>query len=172
MFLIKCPYCKELIKSGAIKCKHCHSTIGKNGKIVSPADDENLKYLQNSFSKIDNEFDAIERNMKMRTGFLFNKYQYTSDDLCCAIGRIKTFAEKMGEDLEEWEAVNKLTEQVQSFFNKKVRELYQRLEYLQIEIIQREPTWWEKVKEIIKWLAEIIISFFTSKVMMSAKAMA
>lgn len=36
---MKCPYCKESIKSGSIKCKHCH---------VDLSTDEAIKMIKES----------------------------------------------------------------------------------------------------------------------------
>ena len=34
---MECPYCKEDILDGAIKCKHCDSTLNSQGGMVIPA---------------------------------------------------------------------------------------------------------------------------------------
>ena len=30
--MIRCPYCREPINAGAVKCKHCHSELSSPGK--------------------------------------------------------------------------------------------------------------------------------------------
>lgn len=31
-----CPYCKEPIARGALRCKHCHAELGKKREVSSP----------------------------------------------------------------------------------------------------------------------------------------
>ena len=167
-FIKRCPYCKERVRKGAVRCKHCHSSIGANVKAGSQTDD-GLRYLQNGFGKINAECDAIEGRIKLRTGFIFVKHRYSSDDLIEAAGRIESFVEKMRDDLEEWQAVNKLTDQFKSLFTKKAEEVYQRMEYLHSEIERREPTWWEKVRSAFKRIIDTLFSFFSFKLIAGRK---
>jgi len=168
-FFKRCPYCKEKIRKGAVRCKHCHSGIGGNGKNASQTNDDGIQYLQNGFRKINAECDAIKGKIKLRTGFIFVKHQYSSGDLIEATGRIESFVEKMRDDLEEWQAVNKLTDQVKNIFNKKAEEVYHRMEYLHSEIEQREPTWWEKVRGTFKRIIEKLFTFFSFKLIAGKK---
>jgi hypothetical protein len=160
---MKCPYCKEWIRKGAVLCKHCHSAIDGNGNAVSSGNEEGIKYLQNGFNKIYAECDTIENRIKERTGFVFIKHQYSSDELIEATIRIDSFIEKMKSDIEEWEAANKLAQQVRQVFNKKAGEAYQRLESLHRMIESREPTWWEVVCDVFQRILEKLFSFFSVK---------
>ena len=168
-FIKRCPYCKERIKRGAILCKHCRSSLGGNGNASARANDGGLRYLQNGFRKINDECDDIEGRIQLRTGFIFVKHQYSSDDLLEATGRIESFIEKMRDDLEEWETANKMTDQIKSLFNRKAEEVYQRLEHLHSEIERREPTWWEKVRSAFKRIIEKLFSFFSFKLVAGKK---
>ena len=167
-FTIRCPYCREKIRKDAVRCRHCHSSIGANGK-ASSQDDEGIRYLQIGFGKINTECDAIEEKMRIRTGIIFVRHQYSSDDLIEATGKIESFVEKMRADLEDWQAVNKLTDQVKDLFNRKAGHVYQRLESIQLEIKQREPTWWEKVCNAFKRIFEKLFSFFSFKMIAGRK---
>jgi hypothetical protein len=160
---MRCPYCKERIRKGAVRCKHCHAVIGNDGNTASSTADDGFKYLQNGFAKIYSECEAIEDKIKMRTGLVFVKHQYTSDDLLEAISRIESFVEKMRDDLGEWESANKLAAQVKDLFNRKAEDVYHRLESLHVEIERREPTWWEKVSVFFSRIFEKLFTFFTFK---------
>jgi hypothetical protein len=170
MFIQKCPYCKELIKNKAVLCKHCHSNLIGNGNNVFYEKDEGFKYLQNGFAKIHCECDAIEEKIKLLTGFVFIKHQYSSDELCYAIGRIESFVDKMKDDLDDLESEKNSNRQVRFLFNNRAEEVCNRLESLHILIQQREPTWWEKVKSIIKLIIDKLLSLFPLE-MMAGKAM-
>jgi hypothetical protein len=161
MFIKICPYCKERIKSGAVRCKHCHANLEGNGNASARQDDDGIRYLQNGFAKIDSECAAIEENMKLRTGLVFVKHQYSGDELINAVNQIESFVEKMRADLYGWESVNKLSQQVKSLFEEKAEEVYHRLESLCVLIEQREPTWWEKAKVIARRILEKLFSLFS-----------
>ena len=156
----KCPYCNEWIKSRAIRCKHCRTSLGENryASAKKKADD-GIQYLQNGFAKINSECQKIEEKMKLKTGFVFIKHQYSGDELYYALGRIESFVEKMSTDLDEWESVGKLNQQVRFLFNQKAEETCHRLESLHYLIEQREATWWEKVSVIFKRIIEMLIPF-------------
>jgi len=171
MFMKKCPYCKELIKRSAILCKHCNANLGSNENYFKQQKDEGIRFMQNGFAKINSECDAIEEKMELRTGLVFIKYQYSSEDLFSALNRVKTYLEKMSDDLDEWVIVNKANQKVKSLFEKKAEETYQRMESLYAFIEQREPTWWEKVKEIFKWIFGKLLSYISVN-MMAGKAVA
>ena len=163
MFMrIKCPYCKERIKKGAVRCKHCHSSIG-NGNTANNNNDESIKYLQNGFNKIGAECDVIESRIRAQTGFVFIRHQYSNDELIEAARRIESFVEKMNDDIEEWDAARKLNQQVKLQFNKKANEVYQRLESLHWAIEQRIPTWWEKVCTVFKNIISKLFPFISFK---------
>jgi hypothetical protein len=168
-FSKKCPYCKEKIRKAAVICKHCRSNIGPNGKTASHADEEGFKYIQNGFAKINSECDAIEDKIKIRTGLIFIRHLYSSEELVGAMERIESFVEKMRDDLEEWEAVNRLPDQVKTIFNKKAGEVYHRLESLHFEIEQRKPTWWEKVQNVFRRIFDALFSFFSFKLVTGRK---
>jgi len=165
MFLKKCPYCKEFIKEGAIRCKHCHANLEENANAPDQQTDEGIRYLQNGFEKINAECKTIEEKMKLRTGFVFVKHQYSSDELFYAIGRIESFVEEMKENLDALESASNSSRQARFQFNIKAEETYQRLESLHSLIAQREPTWWEKVKVILKRIFEKLLSIFPLEVM-------
>jgi hypothetical protein len=169
MFYKKCPYCYERIRKKAVFCKHCHSKIDGNGNPSSAANDEDYRYLQNGFRKINNECDMIEEKIKARTGLIFIKHQYESDELCEALAKIDSFVEKMKNDLEEWESLNKLSLQTKQLFNKKASQVYHRLEMLQMEIENREPTWWEKVCMVFKRIFEKLFPFISFKIIAGRK---
>jgi hypothetical protein len=164
---MRCPYCKERIKTGAVRCKHCHSVIGSDGK--QTVTDDGIRYLQNGFKKVYAECDAIEDRIDVRTGFIFNKHQYSEDDLFEAAMKINSFVEKMRDDLEEWEAANQLSQQVKAAFNNKAAGVQRRLEVIQMKIEQREATWWEKVCAVFKQIVAKLLPFLSFKLVTGTK---
>ena len=129
----------------------------------TPENDQGFRYIQNGFAKINNEFDAIEEKMNMRTGFIFVTHQYSCEDLIGAASRIESFIGKMGDDLEEWDDIGKLSQKERQLFERKAQESIDRLQSIQWLIENREPTWWENVKSVVRGIIEKLFSFFTFK---------
>ena len=166
--MVQCPYCKERIKKGAVRCKHCHSSIGTNSA-GSDVNDGNAGYLRNAFTKINAECDSIEDRINARTGLVFTKHQYSEDELLEATGRIESFVEKINDDFERWEAAKKLSDDVKLAFNRKAGELYQRLEMIHTKIQQRNYTWWEKVCAVFKRIISKLLPFLSFKLVTGRK---
>jgi len=163
-----CPFCRERIKKGAVRCKHCHSSIG-TASAGSDVNEGNANYLRNAFAKINTECDAIEKRINTCTGFVFTKHQYSDDELFEATSRIESFVEKINDDVERWEAARKLSDDVKSAFNRKASELYQRLEIIHMKIQQRHPTWWEKVCTVLKRIISKLLPFLSFKLVTGRK---
>jgi hypothetical protein len=157
---VRCPYCKERVKKGAVRCRHCQSSIG-NG--IGGGNDESVKYLQNGFNKVTAECDEIEEKINVRTGLVFTRHQYSDNELMEAAGRIESYVEKMSDDLGMWESAGKLNQQAKLYFNKRAEEIYRRLEALHFAVERRNPTWWEKVCDVFKRILEKILPFLSFK---------
>ena len=166
--MVQCPYCKERIKKGAVRCKHCHSSIGANTD-GSDANGGNAVYLRSAFAKINTECEAIEKRINARTGLVFTKHQYSDDELLEATGKIESFVEKINDDFERWEAAKKLSDDVKLAFNRKAGELYQRLEMMHTMIQLRNPTWWEKVCTVFKRIISKLLPFLSFKLVTGRK---
>jgi hypothetical protein len=164
---MRCPYCKERIKKDAVRCKHCHSSIGAVNNENGNTDD--LRYLQNGFSKINQECDAIEDNIKATTGFVFVKHQYSEDELGESVERIESFVEKMQDDLDEWDAGNRLPQRTRLVFNQKAQAVYERLERIKLLIQEREPTLWEKICAVFRRIFEKLLPMFSVRLVSGVK---
>jgi hypothetical protein len=162
---MRCPYCKERIKNQAVRCKHCHSSIGAGNN-----HDDGIRYLQNGFAKINDECDAIEDRINTRTGFIFIHHQYSEEELWTATGRIESFAEKIRDDLEQWESFGQLSPRIRLIYNQKVEAVHERLETLHAMIQMREPTWWEKVCAVFRRIAEKLLPLLSFRLIQGVKS--
>jgi hypothetical protein len=162
------PYCKERIRNDAVRCKHCHSSIGTGNSENSNTED--LRYLQNGFSKINQECDAIEGNVKAVTGFVFVKHQYSEDELGESVERIESFVEKMRDDLDRWDAENKLPQRTRLVFDQKAQAVYERLERINRLIQEREPTLWEKICAVFQRIFEKLLPMFSVRFVSGVKS--
>jgi hypothetical protein len=163
---MRCPQCKERVREGATRCKHCHAAIGNNNPEGS---NESIRYLQNGFAKISAECDAIEDKIKVTTGFIFVRHQHTDDELFQAVSRVESFAGKIGDDLEQWESNNQLSQRIRLIYNQQAESVYCRLERISAMIQEREPTLWEKVCSVFKRILEKLLPIFSFKFVSGAK---
>jgi hypothetical protein len=167
--MVRCPYCKERIRKGAVRCKHCYSSISGTDNNFSAGNEDGVRYLQNGFGKISAECNSIEERINERTGLIFTKHQYSSDRLIDAMEKIESYVEKMQSDLEGWESSGKLAQQTKQLFNRKAGEVYQRLESLHVLIEQRVPTWWETVCTTFKRILAKLLPFLSFKLIAGKK---
>jgi hypothetical protein len=161
---MRCPYCKERVKKGALRCKHCHAGIGG-----TEAGGDGVGYLQNGFDKINSECDAIEDKINVRTGIIFIRHQYTADELWQMCGRIESFAEKIRDDIEQWDAAGQLPQHIKLIYNHKAEDVHERLEMIAATIEQREPTLWEKVCSFFKRITAKLLPLFNFKLVSGTK---
>jgi hypothetical protein len=164
---MRCPYCKERIKKDAVRCKHCHASIGTVNNENGNADD--LRYLQNGFSKINQECDAIEENIRATTGFVFVKHQYSEEELWESSERIESFIEKMKDDLDQWDAENRLSQRTRLVFNQKAQAVYERLEKIRLLIQEREPTLWEKICSVFRRIFDKLLPMLSFRLVSGSK---
>jgi hypothetical protein len=155
-----CPYCKERIKEGALRCKHCHASLNET---ADTTDDSTMRYLQNGFSKVNTECDRLEDKVKARTGFIFIRHEYSEDELMEAAGRIESFVEKIQSDIEIWNSSGQVSQRVECFYNENARQVSQRLERISRNIQERESTLWEKVCTVFKRIASKLFPMFHFK---------
>jgi hypothetical protein len=145
------------------------SIVGIGTGAKTSVNDDGIRYLQNGFGKVNAECCAIEERINARTGVVFIKHQYSEDYLFEAISRIHSFVGKIKDDLEEWDAANQLSHQVKLVSNKKAGEVQERLEMLNMQIEQREPTWWEKVCDVFKQILAKLLPFLSFKLIAGVK---
>jgi hypothetical protein len=148
---MRCPYCKERIKNKAVRCKHCHAGIGGNNQ------EDSIRYLQNRFAKIDAECDTIEDRINARAGVIFVRHQYTADELWQMCGKIESFAGKIKDDIDQWDAAGQLSQRIRLVYNQKAESVHERLGMIAAAIEQREPTLWEKICSVFKRIIEKLL---------------
>lgn len=165
----RCPYCKERIRKGAVRCKHCHAGIDGNSNTSPYVKDGDVRYIQNGFSKINAECDSIEQRVRKCSGLIFIKHQYSNEYLLEAGSRIESFVEKMKDDLEEWDSLGNLSQKASDLFTRKANEVYERLEAIHDSIAARRLTWWEKVCETFKRILAKLLPFLSIKLIAGKK---
>jgi hypothetical protein len=151
---MRCPFCHERIKKGAVKCKHCHSVLDDSQDVK-----DGMNYLKNGFAKIEETLDGIEAKVNVITGMVFRHHKYSASDLINSadINKVKAFAGKIKDDVERWESAGQLTFRLKLLYNQKSQELQDRLAKINRMIQEREPTVWEKVGSFFRQLFSIVL---------------
>jgi hypothetical protein len=116
------------------------------------------------------EIEALEDKIYQKTGFLFFKsHKYSIEDLLNSVHhqRINSITSKIGDDIKNWYNSGKLTpDEEEVYFNERDN-VDLKLHEINLEIENREPTWWEKVKEPCERFIRIIMSNLPAELRMS-----
>jgi hypothetical protein len=116
---------------------------------------DGLEYLENGFDRIFYECNIIEEKTNAVIGFLFLKrHKYSAEDLLQSdhMEKIKSFCGKIKADIDAWEAAGKLPLRIKMIYNEKVQEVRDRVEELNRNVKERQPTLWEKIGKCLKEL--------------------
>jgi tetrahydromethanopterin S-methyltransferase subunit G len=136
---MRCPICREWIKRGAQKCKHCYSVL------VDAQED--IGYLKAGFARIHRECDTLETKVNLIIGKIFKRHRYSEDELLNAgeLARIESFSGKIRDDVNQWKLANQISERMREFYNDEVETVHDRLDQIIEMIHERTPTLWDKV---------------------------
>lgn len=124
---------------------------------------ENIKeahsYLESAFTKIDKNIDDLfEKKDEMKGVLFFKSHKYTAKDLLNSsqYNRIQSLIKKIDDDIDRWQRAKRLSLTLRSTYNYNRELLIDRMEHLQDAILNREPTWWDKVKSFFISFLEFI----------------
>ena len=101
------------------------------------------------FRPIFRELKSLRRKINKKEGIIFTSHIYSIDELLNSTHhqKIDSFSQKIGDDVKNWYNKNKLTKMEEEVYYFKRKEIEQELDEINEEIEEREPTWWEKIKE-------------------------
>ena len=106
--------------------------------------------MQRKFKPAHSELDKLENKIFKTRGFIITWHVYSIEDLLQSTHHQKLYAitAQTGTDISNWnEAGNLSSEEREAYFRER-ETLEARLLELNQAIAEREPTWWESVKEI------------------------
>jgi hypothetical protein len=137
-----------------VKCKHCLSILddSENAK-------DGLGYIRNGFARINDECDELEEKVSVIIGAIFKRHKYSVDCLLQSdhLTKIKSYAGKIKDDVERWEASNQLSFHNRLVYNENAQAIHDRVERIIAMIHQREPTLWEKIGGVFIRLWKLVI---------------
>jgi tetrahydromethanopterin S-methyltransferase subunit G len=155
---MRCPICREWIKRGALKCKHCHSVLVDS--------EEDIGYLKAGFARIHRECETLETKVNLIAGKIFKHHRYSEDELLHAeeLSRIESFGGKIKDDVNRWRSANQMSDRILQLYNDEAEELHERLDQIFEMIRLRTPTLWDKVgaafSRFYKMVIELLPVFF------------
>lgn len=102
------------------------------------------------FKKVHDEIDYLEAKIHKKKGVLFFKsHVYSVEELLKSEHHAKIYSitGKIGDDVTNWyKAGNMSSEEVKAYRDER-DDVDERLHEVNLEIQNREPTWWEEIKE-------------------------
>ncbi len=108
--------------------------------------------MSTKFRPVFRELKYIERKIYKKEGWIFIEHKYTIEELLNSEhhNKIDSYTEKIGDDITRWFDAGKLGEVEEEHYYLKRTEVEDKLEDINYQIEDREPTWWEEVKYAMK----------------------
>lgn len=116
--------------------------------------------LIRKFKKVFYEIDYIKTKIHQQKGFwIFITHTYTIDELLNSEHHSKIYAltEKIGDDANNWYKVGRLSEEGRNTYYHQRDNVDEKLHHVNLEIQNRQSTWWEEVKGVFTKFIEIVI---------------
>ena len=117
--------------------------------------------FERKFRKVHYEIDYLKGKIDRKTGFLFFKtHVYSIDELLQSEHHAKIYSltEKIGDDAENWYRSGELSEAGREAYYQERSEIDHKLHQVNLEIQNREPTWWESVREPFTKFIRIVMN--------------
>jgi hypothetical protein len=115
--------------------------------------------LERKFKIVHREIDFIKVKIHKKKGFLFFKsHVYTEQELLNSEhhNRIYAATVKIGDDATYWYKAGKLSDDGKNTYYNKKSQVETELHRVNLEIEQREPTWWENVRGAFEGFRRIV----------------
>ncbi len=115
--------------------------------------------MKAKFRPILREIKALERKIDKKEGLIFVNHKYTVEELLDSEHhrKIHSYADKIGDDITRWFNEGKLSDTEEEMYHLKRSEVEDELEDINDQIENREPTWWEEIKDIMVEYVVIIM---------------
>jgi hypothetical protein len=122
--------------------------------------DNHRSILARKFRKAFREIDYIKAKIHKKQGFLFFKnHVYSVEELLNSEhhGKIYSITEKIGDDAANWYKRGQLGSAGKELYEEKRDEIEVELHQVNLEIMNRQPTWWEEVKGVFTRFVEMVM---------------
>ncbi len=115
--------------------------------------------IKSKFRPVFRELKALNKKIDKKDGWIFIEHKYTIEELLDSKhhAKIDSYTAKIGDDIQQWHDVGKLSNIEEELYYLKRNKVEDKLEYINKDIENREPTWWEEVKYTMKEYIVIIM---------------
>jgi hypothetical protein len=109
-----------------------------------------MRIFHRRFKRVFNEIEYIRVKINKKEGWLFTNHIYTQEELFDSPHHKKIYSvtEKIGDDAENWYKHGKFSDEGKALYYDYRDEVDDELHEINLEIENREPTWWESFKGI------------------------
>jgi hypothetical protein len=122
--------------------------------------DDHERILERKFNRAFREIDYIKTKIYKKQGFLFFKnHVHSVEELLNSEhhGKIYSITEKIGDDAANWYRRGQLGSGGKELYEDKRNEIEAELHQVNLEIMSRQPTWWEEVQGVFSRFVEMVI---------------
>lgn len=111
------------------------------------------------FRPVFREMKSLERKIYKKDGWIFVEHKYTIEELLDSEHhhKIYSYTDKIGDDIQKWFDEGKLSDIEEESYYLKRSEVEDELENINAQIEEREPTWWEEVKNVMEEYIVVIM---------------
>lgn len=115
--------------------------------------------LKRRFKRVFQEIDLFREKIYKKDGLIFITHKHTQEELLESDQYAKIFSitEKIGDDAKNWYDNGNLSEKNKDLYHLYRNEVDDDIHQVHKEIANREPTWWEKVKNEAEKVAKYIM---------------
>ena len=117
--------------------------------------------FKRKFSIAYREIEKLKSKIHEKKGLsIFKTHLYTKDDLLKSEHHHKIYSvsEKIHDDVVHWIRNNMFTNQQKRIYTKERDKFEQKLNSVNSEIAQRQPTWWENCKQVCIEFKELVMN--------------
>jgi hypothetical protein len=108
--------------------------------------DHEIQTLDRQFKRAFDEIDLLQNKIDQQRGILFVRYHTFSQEALLQSkhhDRVYSIVGTISSNIENWEARKKISEKIAEAYYSRRAEIDEKLQQLNVTIINREPTWWE-----------------------------
>jgi len=122
-------------------------------------DFEYQEMFRRKFRNVFHEIDMIKMKVHKKNGFIFKRHIYTVEELLDSKHHAKIYAitEKIGSDALNWFNNGNLSQRAIDIYHKERDRIDDKLEFVNEEIMQRNPTWWENIRGVLVTFIEFVM---------------
>ncbi len=105
--------------------------------------------FRSKFKNVSREIELLKLKVHQKEGILFfTSHVHSQEELLNSEHhqKIDSVTKKIGDDARNWERLGKLSSYEKYSYEKHENEVQDELHSVNVEIVRRQPTWWENVK--------------------------